>query len=315
MSLSLRNQGSSRLGLSAQCSLGRSSFGTGQGQNRNDRCNGNAALRLDTDWSVNLNGGQERTNVGTLAARNYDNYGASVLWTPSPRTRFELGADKRYFGNGHRLVLEHRTPRTIWRYSDVRDVNNGDTFGNGRSITLFQLFFAQFASIQPDPTLRDQLVRQYLAAIGRSPDELLNVSLPGGGTTVQRRRDLSVAWTGLRMTVTVLAYSSESRFLGGPNTGPSTASAGSNSSQSGGTVSSSYRLTPLTSLTAALSRSITPDAARTGSGTGLKAATLSLSTQLGARTTASLSGRYSVLNGGADPYREAALTATLSLRF
>jgi hypothetical protein len=46
-----------------------------------------------------------------------------------------------------------------------------------------------------------------------------------------------------------------------------------------------------------------------------KTASLGLSSQLGVRTSASLSGRYSVANGGSNPYREASVTASISLRF
>ena len=53
----------------------------------------------------------------------------------------------------------------------------------------------------------------------------------------------------------------------------------------------------------------------TRAGTELKSATLTWSDQLGRRTTASLSLRYSVFNSTTDPYREGAITASLSQRF
>jgi len=42
---------------------------------------------------------------------------------------------------------------------------------------------------------------------------------------------------------------------------------------------------------------------------------LSYTEQIGRRTNASLSARYSVFNSTIDPYREAALTASLVMRF
>ena len=47
----------------------------------------------------------------------------------------------------------------------------------------------------------------------------------------------------------------------------------------------------------------------------LKSAALTWTEKLGRRTNASLSTRYSVFNSATDPYREAAVTATLVMRF
>jgi uncharacterized protein (PEP-CTERM system associated) len=312
LSLSLRSQGSGLLGWGLAASTSGSDLG-GRGSNRGERINGDISIKPDLDWRFGLSAGQERTNVGTLAPRTYDNWGVSGTWTPSPRTRVEVGADRRYYGDSHRVSVEYRSPRTVWRYSDVQDVNNGNQQGGvGQPVTLFQLFFAQFASIQPDPALREQLVLQYLASLGRNPNEVLFLDVVNRGTTVQRRRDLSAAWLGLRATVTVQAYSNSNRLLDGPNTGTA-AGGGGSQNQTGISLSGSYRLTPETSLSVGGSLSRSPVAG--GLRAEAKTVSLGWSTQLGRRVSASVSGRYSVLNGGVDPYREASLTASLSLRF
>jgi len=310
LSLALRGQSVGMFGWGAQLSTGKSDFGD-RGENRTERANLDLSFRPDVDWRFAVSGGQERTNVGTLAATTYSNWGASGTWTPSPRTRVDFGAERRYFGDGHRLAIEYRTARTVWRYTDVRDLNSGNQLGGvGQPVTLFQLFFAQFASFQPDPALREQLVLQYLASIGRSPNEVLYADVVNRGVTVQRRRDLSAAWLGLRMSVTVQAFANDNRLLSGPNTG---STVGGFDEQQGVNFSASYRLTPQTSLSSGLTLSRSP--AGNGLGTNQKTASFGLSSRLGARTTASLNARYAVVNGGSDPYREATVSASISLRF
>jgi len=310
LSLALRGQSAGIFGWGAQLSAAKSDFGN-RGENRTDRANLDLSIKPDIDWRFVVSGGQERTNVGTLASTSYANWGASGSWTPSPRTRVDFGTERRYFGDSHRIAVEYRTARTVWRYSDVRDANNGNQLGGvGQPLTLFQLFFAQFASIQPDPALREQLVLQYLASIGRDPNEVLFADVVNRGVTVQRRRDLSVAWLGLRTTVTVQAFANDNRLLSGPNTG---SAVGGSDRQQGVSLSASYRLTPQTALSAGLTGSRAPVTG--GLGTNQKTASLGLSSQLGTRTTAAMSGRYLVVNGGADPYREASVTASISLRF
>jgi uncharacterized protein (PEP-CTERM system associated) len=314
LSLALRSQGAALLGWGLSAGTSRTDFG-GRGDNRTDRLTADLALRPDVDWRLGVNAGQERTNVGTLAARSYDTYGASVLWNPSTRTRVDAGFDRRYFGDAHRVAIEYRSPRTVWRYADLRDVNNGNAFGGvGQPVTLFQLYFAQFASIQPDPALREQLVLQYLAAIGRRPDEVLFANVLNAGTTIQRRRDLSAAWVGLRANVTIQAFTNDSRTVVGANTGNEggTAVAGVQR-QRGLNVSASYRLTPQMSVSASGSLSRVPGA---GSASGeLKSVSTALTHQLGRRTSFGLNARYVVFNSSTDPYREATLTASLSMGF
>jgi hypothetical protein len=84
--------------------------------------------------------------------------------------------------------------------------------------------------------------------------------------------------------------------------------------QSGYSANAAYSLTPTSSLLAAGSRLMTK-ATPTQPGTDLKSASLTWTEQLGRRTNVSLSGRYTVFNSALDPYREAALTASLLSRF
>ena len=70
--------------------------------------------------SVTLTAGRERNDIITLQETSYDNTGIAVDWRPSQRTRLAVAAQKRYFGTGHNISLEHRTGLTVWRYTDTK---------------------------------------------------------------------------------------------------------------------------------------------------------------------------------------------------
>lgn len=48
--------------------------------------------------------------------------GMGVEWNPTPRTRFSLDMEDRYFGTGHKLQLSHRTAKSLWQIGSTRDI-------------------------------------------------------------------------------------------------------------------------------------------------------------------------------------------------
>jgi uncharacterized protein (PEP-CTERM system associated) len=223
-----------------------------------------------------------------------------------------LNSDRRFFGDGWRFVFQHRTPRTVWRYSTARDVSNGsDPAGVGQPQTAYQLLFAQFASRFPDPVEREQAVRDFLRALGIPAESLVSGGSVNGAISLQERHDLSAAWTGRRASVTVSAFSSDTRVL---DTVSAVATDPGRTQLWGWNVALGWRLTPQWSISLLGSRQLVQGNA-SNPGNELKSVTASLSGQLGPRTTLGLNGRYSVFNSPRDPYRETALGASLGLRF
>ena len=105
-----------------------------------------------------------------MQRKGYATYGAGAVWTPSPRTSLTANFDERSFGRTHNLSFEHRTALTTWRISDSRSVStvNGEN-GAGSRGTAYNLLFAQFASIEPDPVKRTDLVNSALLRSGINP--------------------------------------------------------------------------------------------------------------------------------------------------
>lgn len=280
----------------------------------NHRINAAVTVTPAPELRFQLGGGRESVDDGTTAERRvFNNANLGAVWTPSVRTSLWLDLGERYFGRSKRVSFSHRAPRTVWSYSFSRDVQTGaDSLLFGAPTTLFDLYFEQAASVVPDPAARRQFVLTQLAALGLDPNETFVPAFQTSSYSLVRRQDLAFGWFGVRTTLTVNAYTtSQSSILsiggGDPVLGEPTRLHGYSSTVS-------YKLTPLTSLVFGGQRAMT-FATSTQGATDLKSANAGLTSQLGPRTTASLSARYSVFNSTIDPYRETSVTATLGLRF
>lgn len=280
------------------------------------RVNARLIWQPDVDLQFFVSGGQETTNVGNIIRRTYDNYGAGGTWTPSPRTRVAVEGERRYFGNSYSAVLEHRTPRTVWRYVDSRGATEGgDPNAFNQPITLFDLFFEQFTSSFPDPIQRELAVRDFLRLIGRDPNELLNIGALVDVVSVQRRQELSAAWNGLRTAVSLQFFATRLRALettSGTLNDPTTT--GLSSSERGLTASVSYRLTPQSSVTASVTHQTSPGAGEQ-SRNRLSALSLGWRSQLSRTMNLDLSTRHSDFSSDTIPYRETAVSASINFRF
>jgi uncharacterized protein (PEP-CTERM system associated) len=178
----------------------------------------------------------------------------------------------------------------------------------------FDLFFTQFASIQPDPILRAQLVSEFLQANGISPDAQISGGTVASAPILERRQELTFAIQGIRDTFTLAAGQSESQnqnalvlvtddFANGNIVKDRSFSAGW-----------SHRLSPLSALN--LIASIHRTTGSVGSqSTKLRSMELFWSGQPGPSTFLVIGGRHSNFDSPSSPYSESAVTATLSFRF
>jgi uncharacterized protein (PEP-CTERM system associated) len=244
--------------------------------------------------------------------RTYDNWGYSVRWQPSPRTDFSLNSDRRYFGRSHALTISHRLRRSTFRYTDSRGTTGGSNpAGVGQPVTLFTVFDQLFTATQPDPDLRRQLVLDFIAGLGRDPGELVSGGFLTQAISLQRRQDLSYGWAGRRNSISVQAFRSRT---GAVRDAQDTSTQRNEVLQTGYSLSASHRLTPISSLTLTGSRQMTK-ALDGQDANDLKSAALSWSSQVSRMASTAVTARYSVFNSPTSPYREAAISASLSLRF
>lgn len=293
-------------GLSAR--TGETDFRLGR-TTRSDSTTATLGWQADADLSLSARGGTETQNVQDLQSQRTNTWGVGANWRPSPRTRLQVDVDDRYFGRGYGVVAEYRLPRTSFTWNSNRDTSNGGG-GTVEPVTQFQQFMALLATDFPDPVAREEAVRELLAALGVDP---LSVARPGfvlSTVFVSERHTVSWAWTGQRLSFSAQAYRSTTTAIDTA----ATAVAREPVRLNGYSANVSYRLSPTGSLTATGSRQMAK-ATTTQAANDLKSAGLTWTERLGHRTNASLSARYTVFNSTTDPYREAALTASLVMRF
>ena len=275
---------------------------------------GNASLNFvpDVDWALSVRAGQETTNVGRFVKATYDNWGASVRWTPSPRTSANFETDRRYFGDSHRISIEHRMPRSSVRFSSVRDVTNGASSATAAApVTLYDLIYASLASSGRDAAEQERLAREFfLLNPGLDPAAIAGGGSLASGITVVRRDDLAFTYSGIRTTLSMLAFNTESKVIdspaGVPTDGPLR--------QWGYSGSLGYRLAPedTLSLTALHQRTLTSGLQQ---GNDLKSVALSWSSQPTRRSSTTVSLRHAQFSSITNPYRESSLSGSLSMRF
>lgn len=311
---SIGSEGRGPLGWRLSARRERVEYSDTQAASTTDRALLGLFWRPDVDLRLTVNGGYEAADLGGPVRVRYENYGVGFDWTPSPRTRVSATAEERYFGRAHSVQIEYRTAQNAFSYSDSRSVNEGgiDPFNLGQPTTLYGLLYQQFAAIQPDPALREQLVQDYIAATGRDPNETVYAGALVNGITVARRQFLGWVLGGRRTTLSLQAYRTETERIDPVAT--STPGGSEVVVEKGYLASASHRLTPDTALSLFGSRRMV-DATATRSGTDEKSASIALTTRLGLRTSGSIGLRYTVFNSAVEPYRETELTGRLRLEF
>lgn len=276
----------------------------------NGRVGAGLDYTIDVDYRVSLRAGTEVDDMRSGVSERTTTWGAGFAWTPGPRTVLSFDLDRRFFGRSHTFSLSHRMARTVFTAADTRALNLGGPTGRAE-VSLFDLFFLQFASREPDVARRTTLVRDFLAANGL--DGTSKVVVGGfitAAPTVQRVQNLSVAYLGLRTTFSATWLKTANRDVDTTTA----ASSLSGVRQQGWTLSLSHRLTPEASLVVTLSDQHTSG---NGSlpGNQLKSLLATWSSRLGPYTNVSLGLRHSQFDSETNPYTESAVLGSVRMQF
>jgi uncharacterized protein (PEP-CTERM system associated) len=266
------------------------------------------------DWTFGALVGAERSDLASTQQTAGTTYGADVAWQPSPITSVQFNWQRHVYGDSHSLSIDHRMPRSAWRLSDVTSASAAGTVGGAGQLTNYELLFQQFASIQPDPFKRDELVKAFLQANGLAPDAVVTSGFVSSGATRTRRQEVSFSWTAVRTTFVGTASQSRSGRLG-PQPGQTDDLLNTGQiKQQGLSVSLSHRLTPLASvsLTANYQRS---RGDLTSQSTSLKSVTANWNVRLGRQLSGQFGLRHAQFYSLTQPYRENALFVTLVQQF
>lgn len=303
-----------RLGWSVDGAHQKSSFKQGR-DSQTDRLFGTMLLAVpELDLDLNASMGVEWTDQLTVDHRRHTNRGVGVVWSPSPVTRLSAETEARYYGRSYAVLLEHRTPRAVFRYRSARSASTDGVPAIGRRGIAFDLLFAQFASVQPDPFLREQLVNRVLQQQNIDPQQLVGVGFLQSAVSEQDTHEFSAAWTGPRNAAVFSLGRTKSRRLDPISAAVDDLSRTGEVVLDSLSVSLSHRLTPMSTLN--LSASMQRGGGALAAQSSNQAlASLQYSTRLTPDSTLGLSLRRALYKTGLVPYDETAATATYGVRF
>lgn len=302
-----------RLGWTANVSRQLIDFDQGR-RTESDRINGGLSFVVDPELILSLNGGRESNNYQFSDKSNYSTWGYGVNWRPNERARLSFESERRFFGNSHSLILEYRTPRTVWNYTDSRNISAGSPSDTRIGVTAHDLLFAQFASIAPDPVQRELLVNAFLLSQGIKPGALVTGGFLTSAVSLQRRQVLSFAMTGLRDTLIVSAFKTESSALNSLAPRTDDLSGGGLVRQQGVSLNVSHRLTPDSALNVGISQ--LKSSATVGARASDQRSLIATWTgRLGPHMNLALTARHIIFDSPTTPYNESALVAGLTFQF
>lgn len=280
-----------------------------------DRLNLGLSYLVTSQLSLFANAGREANNYTSFDKQSYATSGVGLSWSPSDTTRVSASRNHRSFGDAHSLSFDHRTARTAWRFSDTKDVSATPNQTGFASIgSIYDILFDQFASIEPNPVSRAQLVNAFLQVNGVNPNAVVVSSFLTSSLSLTRRQELSFALLGVRDTVTFLATRSESNRLDTLSTGVDDFATSSLVRQRGFSVNYAHRLTPDYSLGVLVSQQNT-SGDLTQQETTLRLLNVNLTGRVGKQATASLGLRHVISSGNAAPYIENAVIGSLNVQF
>ena len=302
----------SRLGWSANVSSQIIDFDQGR-RTESDRITGILTFAVNPDLKLSTRAGRESNNY-QLSEKTISSIGGyDVNWRPNERTRFSYESERRFFGKSHLLVLEYRTPKTVWSYQDSRDIS-ASSADTRVGVSTYDLYFAQFASVAPDPVQRDLLVNAFLLSYGINPKALVSGGFLTSAVSVQRRQNLSLALTGIRDVVILTAFKTENSALDSLAPRTDDLSIGGAVRQQGLAVNVSHRLTPNSAVNLGITE--TKSSATVGSRAARQRSLIATWTsRINPRTNLSLSARHVIFDSPTVPYNESALIAGLTFQF
>lgn len=226
-------------------------------------------------------------------------YGAGFQWNPSPRTQSGGFWEHRFFGSSYDLQMSHRLPNSAIRVSVSRGLSSYPELALAipAGTTVTQFLDAAFATRIPDPAERAVAIEQFLARTGLPPTLAAPVNVYGTTITLQDAQNLAYVVLGVRNSITFSVFNVKSEAISG--TGevlPPQFQFGQNYTETGVGLDYSHQLSGRTSLgaTAGYSRTRSNDTALSDVTSNNGNFGLTLSTQLGAKTSGSAGITYSL---------------------
>ena len=281
---------------------------------RSDLARAGLIVSVSPQLNVTLSAGVETNDTISLQRESYNITGLGFDWRPSLQTSLSVSVEKRYFGTGYNASLEHRTGRTIWRYSASRSASDSPTqsgsVGLGSNYDIVDALLAQTIT---DPILRAQAVQQFLANFNIPADAQNFQDFLSSSATLNQTQQLSVALNGIRSVVTFNVTRGTTSRLDSLTTLGDDFDSNTEIDQQSWSVSYGHRLTPVTSLNAAYLDQ--KSSGNSGVSSKRQSVSFGLSTRLAPRTSGNVQLQFGRFNNSAGSYNDAAISGRITHRF
>lgn len=276
-------------------------------------------INVTPQFRLRVIGGHESNDYANSRGESGTIYGGGVDWNPTERTAISGTVEERVFGTGYNLSFKHRAARSTWDLTYVKDFSSSaQSLGGGiYQDPQFLTFFndPNLVAALPDSAQREAFVRLLL---GYPPTG-------GTGAIVSNAQQLTETFRagfsviGMRNTLSFSLQQSDSSRLSDVSglSAQDDFALSDTVKTTSATVSFSHKLSGLSSLNTAITRSRSEGASGTGLDTSRLFATAGLTTKIGPRTNAGLTYRYQRSDGssaGSD-FTENAITANLGMTF
>jgi len=261
--------------------------------------------------------GHESNDYGEGNKQSGSIYGGGLDWEVSDRTRLSATVEDRVFGTGYNFSFDHRTARTHWRLSYMRDVTSMVQSFSSEPLIESQCRAIADSGVEWNGWILDPdaMYALCMASLGASSAQsvvsnayFLQRSLRGSVTLLGERNSLTLSFTR--------SQRSSLNAISGLPVGDDFALSTSIKT-SAASASFSHRLTPITSLISTLTRSRTEGSSASGLETRRLLMSVGLNTELGPKTSGGINYRYQRAegSGGGSDFTENAIIANLGLRF
>lgn len=285
-----------------------------------DRQRVTGSLIYKYDATLRLVGryGYEDTNFSNQRSGN--TYGAGFSWNPSLRTSFSGDYDDRPFASTSSFRVSHRMPRVAMSADYRRTLTNraeqilspSGAIDLAESLALLEPFASE-----SDPVERLRLIENFLRDNGLSRFQVALSPILSDRQFLQTRWQVSATRTGVRNTVSLSYFRTESNSgIGG--IGPAVGDDFALSPiirQNGWTASYSHRVSTDSSVNLSYTTSKSNGTSISGLGTNRDTLNATWSTRLGTRSNGSIGLRMTRATVTAGDVDENAVIATLSTRF
>lgn len=171
---------------------------------RNDnRIRGGIVLPVGERAHLSLSEGRESTDFASQETDRLTTPGVGFDWQPSQHTKIAALGERRFYGNGHNILVHHTTAMTAWRYTDVKDIAILPlTLSGFNPGSIYELMANLLEASIADPLERSRAVRARMDQLGAAAPAIDGAGVQTSRFYIDRLQEASFAILGKRNTVT-----------------------------------------------------------------------------------------------------------------